>query len=89
MSAVDSLESSTHNVEDLAEEITTNQKENSIMAVYSPGSNGHLVDIDHSGINIPIALFEKNKWEQLLENLSLIMNLYRYPGEQLIDYPSQ
>jgi hypothetical protein len=68
-------------VMDIEGETSTYPKTLSIMALYSR-LKGHLVDIDHTGVNIPISLFEKPKWETFMQSLSQITNLYRYPDEE-------
>ncbi|QGQ94144.1 hypothetical protein EHS13_04095 [Paenibacillus psychroresistens] len=55
--------------------------DHSITALYAR-LKGHLIDMDHSGVNIPVPLFEKSKWEELTQKLSQITNIYRYPGEE-------
>jgi hypothetical protein len=60
---------------------SANPKALSITALYSR-LNGHLVDIDHTGVNIPVSLFGKAEWEMLKRSVSAISNLYRYPDEE-------
>jgi len=43
---------------------------------------GRIVNIDHTGINIPETLLEKTKWDALIREISQITNLYRYPEEE-------
>jgi hypothetical protein len=44
---------------------------------------GHLTRVDHTGVNIPRTLLEPTRWERLLQQLSAVSNLYRYPtGEE-------
>ena len=40
---------------------------------------GHLVRIDHTGINLPSALVKREAWEQFINKLASNCNLYRYP----------
>lgn len=51
-----------------------------IEALYSR-LQGHLVAIDHTGVNLPVQSIEPSKWEGLIQSLAAITNLYRYPGE--------
>lgn len=41
--------------------------------------NGHVVRIDHTGINIPSTLISKETWEQFIHDLAQQTNLYKYP----------
>lgn len=46
---------------------------------------GHIVRIDHTGINLPSALVEREEWEQLINKIASSSNLYRYPTGE--DWP--
>ncbi len=41
---------------------------------------GHVVRLDHAGIDIPAALFPQNSWQTLLSKIGPITNLYQYPN---------
>ncbi|QMV44698.1 hypothetical protein [Cohnella cholangitidis] len=43
---------------------------------------GHIIGIDHTGVNVPVVSTEPSEWNQLISGLSGICNLYRYPGQQ-------
>ncbi|MFD0694646.1 hypothetical protein ACFQZT_11130 [Paenibacillus sp. GCM10027628] len=45
---------------------------------------GHLIDLDHSGINLPVSLCPKSEWDSLECRLARFTNIYGYPGE---DWP--
>lgn len=40
---------------------------------------GHIKRIDHTGINLPIKLYSKEEWDNLLNYLSSLSNIYSYP----------
>jgi hypothetical protein len=46
---------------------------------------GHLVRLDHTGVNIPTALVDRAGWDDLLRRLAAIANVYRYPTGE--DWP--
>jgi hypothetical protein len=46
--------------------------------------DGHVTRVDHTGLNIPAATLDRAGWERLLQQLSAVSNLYKYPGE---DWP--
>lgn len=46
---------------------------------------GHVVRIDHTGINLPSALAAKGEWEQFVHKIASNSNLYRYPTGE--DWP--
>lgn len=46
---------------------------------------GHVVRIDHTGINLPSALVVKGEWEQFVHKIASNSNLYRYPTGE--DWP--
>lgn len=46
---------------------------------------GHVVRIDHTGINIPSELISKESWQQFIQKVSLQANLYKYPTTE--DWP--
>lgn len=52
----------------------------SVSALYTR-LHRHVIDIDHTGINIPIKKLGKPEWDSLMHSLSQVTNLYRYPGE--------
>ncbi len=39
----------------------------------------HIVRIDHTGVNIPSSMIKKKEWNDLLKQLSIICNIYKYP----------
>lgn len=41
--------------------------------------HSHIVRIDHTGINIPLALFKQNELDAFVQHVSSVSNLYRYP----------
>jgi hypothetical protein len=41
-----------------------------------------LISIDHTGLNIPTSILNKMEWNQLVQQLSEVTNLYNYPGEE-------
>src|SRR3989344_7206099 len=45
----------------------------------------HIVRIDHTGVNIPSAIINRNEWSQLIKNLSRECNIYNYPTGE--DWP--
>jgi hypothetical protein len=46
---------------------------------------GHLVRLDHTGVNVPTRLVERPAWDALLRRLAAIANVYRYPTGE--DWP--
>lgn len=40
---------------------------------------GHIVRIDHTGINLPSALLSRDAWERFMHHVARQANLYRYP----------
>lgn len=40
---------------------------------------GHVLRIDHIGINFPASLYSQKEWDDLLQELASISNLYEYP----------
>ena len=40
---------------------------------------GHIKRVDHTGINLPVMLFNENEWNNLLNHFSSNGNLYNYP----------
>lgn len=44
--------------------------------------DGHITRIDHTGINLPTKLFDKEEWNDLIKYFSFISNLYNYPTGQ-------
>lgn len=44
---------------------------------------GHVKRIDHTGVNLPSSLYSKNDWNDLLNYLSSVSNLYHYPTGEL------
>lgn len=40
---------------------------------------GHIVRIDHTGVNMPSALISKESWKQFIHNVAQQANLYKYP----------
>ena len=45
----------------------------------------HIVDIDHTGVNIPSSMIKKQEWNVLLQTFSQICNIYKYPTGE--DWP--
>nr|WP_145403294.1 hypothetical protein [Paenibacillus xylanexedens] len=56
---------------------------NSISNIYNQ-LKGKLVGIDHTGINLPVSKLNKSGWDELIDKISKVCNLYNYPGE---DWP--
>lgn len=46
---------------------------------------GHVVRIDHTGMNLPSTLVKRGEWEQFINKLASSSTLYRYPTGQ--DWP--
>ena len=46
---------------------------------------GHLVRLDHTGVNIPTTLVDRAGWDDLLRHLAAIATVYRYPTGE--DWP--
>lgn len=46
---------------------------------------GHIVRIDHTGLNLPSALVSRNAWEQFIGRVAKQTNLYKYPTGE--DWP--
>lgn len=40
---------------------------------------GHILRIDHTGINLPTSLYSKSEWNNLLKYFASVSNLYSYP----------
>ena len=57
---------------------STSIKELTIKNVASKLS-GHIIGIDHTGINLPKTLYTKDEYNSLLDYLSSISNVYSYP----------
>src|SRR3989338_3923575 len=45
----------------------------------------HIVNIDHTGVNIPSSMIKKQEWNVLLQTFSQICNIYKYPTGE--DWP--
>lgn len=43
---------------------------------------GHIVRLDHTGVDIPPMLLPQNSWQNLMAKLGPLTNLYRYPMGQ-------
>lgn len=41
--------------------------------------SGHVIRVDHIGINLPTNLYDKKEWDNLLKYFSSISNIYSYP----------
>jgi hypothetical protein len=46
---------------------------------------GHVTRVDHTGLNLPSKLVGRNKWNELINDVSLKCNLYKYPTDD--DWP--
>lgn len=46
---------------------------------------GHIVRIDHTGVNLPSELLSRTAWEQLMQRTAQNANIYKYPTGQ--DWP--
>jgi len=55
-----------------------------ITAVYER-LKGHVLRLDHTGVNLPTQRLDQEEWETLLATLAGVSNLYRYPTGE--DWP--
>lgn len=46
---------------------------------------GHIVRIDHTGLNLPPALVSRKVWKQFIDDVAMQTNLYKYPTGE--DWP--
>jgi len=46
---------------------------------------GHILRLDHSGVEFPAAMMERTTWDGLLQSLATVCNLYAYPKGE--DFP--